>query len=125
MRFRLLGEYVHVSIAVLAAVEFAACYAAFILAAVVRFGAELPEFERENGPLWLRALLFSLVIIVCLLAFGLYSARQRARAFGIAMRVAPAVTTGLAVTAIVWYIIPSLWVGRGVMLLAVVGAIAG
>ena len=125
MRFRLLGEYVYVSIAVLAVVEFAVYFVAFILAAVVRFGADLPEFERLEGPLWPTALLFSLVMIVCLLAFGLYSARQRARVFGIAMRVLAAVIAGVAVTAIVCYIIPALRVGRGVMILASVGALAG
>ena len=125
MRFRLLGEYVHVSIAVLAVVEFAVYFVAFILAAVVRFGADLPEFERLEGPLWPTALVFGFIMIVCSLAFGLYSARQRARIFGIAMRVLAAVTAGVAVTAIVCYIIPALRVGRGVMILASVGALAG
>jgi sugar transferase (PEP-CTERM system associated) len=125
MRFRLLGEYVYVSIAVLAVVEFAIYYGAFILAAVLRFGADLPEFERVEGPLWPTALLFGTVMIVCLLAFGLYSARQRARVFGIAMRVLAAVSAGVAVTAIICYIIPALRVGRGVMLLASLGALAG
>jgi sugar transferase (PEP-CTERM system associated) len=125
MRFRLLGEYVHVSIAALAVVEFAVYFVAFILAAVARFGADLPEFERLEGPLWPTALVFGFIMIVCSLAFGLYSARQRARMFGIAMRVLAAVTAGVAVTAIVCYIIPALRVGRGVMILASLGALAG
>jgi sugar transferase (PEP-CTERM system associated) len=125
MRFRLLGEYVHVSIAILALVEFAVYFFAFIAAAVLRFGVDLPEFERANGPLWPTALLFSVVMIVCLLAFGLYSARQRARIFGIAMRLLAAVIAGVAVTAIVCYVIPTLRVGRGVMILASIGALAG
>ena len=125
MRFRLFGEYVHVSIAALAVVEFAVSFVAFILAAVVRFGADLPEFERLEGPLWPTALVFGFIMIVCSLALGLYSARQRARIFGIAMRVLAAVTAGVAVTAIVCYIIPALRVGRGVMILASLGALAG
>jgi sugar transferase (PEP-CTERM system associated) len=125
MRFRLLGEYVHVSIATLAVVEFAVYFMAFILAAVLRFGVDLPEFERANGPLWPTALLFSVLMTVCLLAFGLYSARQRARIFGIAMRLLAAVIAGVAVTAIVCYVIPTLRVGRGVMILASIGALAG
>jgi sugar transferase (PEP-CTERM system associated) len=125
MRFRLFGEYVHVSIAALAVVEFAVYFVAFILAALVRFGADLPEFERLEGPLWPTALVFGFIMFVCSLAFGLYSARQRARIFGIAMRVLAAVTAGVAVTAIVCYIIPALRVGRGVMILAALGALAG
>jgi sugar transferase (PEP-CTERM system associated) len=125
MRFRLVGEYVHVSIAALAVIEFAVCCAAFILAADMRFGADLPVSVALNGGLWPRALLFSVVMVLCLLAFGLYSARQRARAFGIVVRVVAAVVAGVAVTAIIWYIIPTLRVGRGVMLLASIASIVG
>jgi hypothetical protein len=39
MRFRLLREYVHISIAVRAVVEFAVYFVAFMLAAFVRFGS--------------------------------------------------------------------------------------
>ena len=123
MRIRLIGEHVHVSIAVLAGAELAFCCGAFVLAAHVRFGRNLTGFEGDYGPLWPRALVFGVVMILCLLAFGLYSARQRARAFGIVVRVVAAVTVGFAVTAIVWYVIPGLRVGRGVMILATVASI--
>src|ERR1700722_18912597 len=123
MRIRLIGEHVHVSIAVLALVELACCSAAFVLAARVRFGRALTGFECVYGPLWPRALVFGVVMMLCLLAFGLYSARQRARAFGILVRVIAAMAAGLAVTAVVWYVIPALRVGRGVMILATVASI--
>jgi sugar transferase (PEP-CTERM system associated) len=123
MRFRLIGEYVHVSIAVLAVVELVVCGSAFVLAANVRFGADLTAFEDVFGPLWPRALVFSVVMVLCLLAFGLYSARQRARAFGVVLRVAAAMVAGVAVTAVVWYIVPALQVGRGVMILAFAASI--
>jgi sugar transferase (PEP-CTERM system associated) len=123
MRIRLIGEHVHVSIAVLAAIELAVCCAAFVLAAKVRFGVDLPAFEGAYGTLWPRALVFGVVMTLCLMAFGLYSARQRARAFGIVVRVVAAMIAGLAVTAVFWYIFPSLEVGRGVMLLATVASI--
>jgi len=123
MRIRLIGEHVHVSIAVLAVVELAMCCGAFILGAYVRYGVDLPAFEETYGPLWPRALVFGVVIVLCLLAFGLYSARQRARAFGIAVRVVAAMSAGLAVTAVIWYVIPALRVGRGVMLLATLASI--
>ncbi len=123
MRIRLIGEHVHVSIAVLAVVELAFCCAAFVLAAHVRFGLALTGFEGDYGPLWPRALVFGVVMMLSLLAFGLYSARQRARAFGIVVRVVAAMTAGIAVTAVVWYVVPALRVGRGVMILATVASI--
>jgi sugar transferase (PEP-CTERM system associated) len=118
MRIRLIGEHVHVSIAVLAVVELAVCSLAFFVAALVRFGVDLPVFENIHGPLWPRALVFGVVMVVCFTAFGLYSARQRARAFGIVVRVFAATVAGIVMTVVVWYVAPGMRVGRGVMLLA-------
>src|ERR1700733_8321656 len=125
MRIRLIGEHVHFSIAVLAAVELAVCCLAFNFAARVRFGADLNVFEGTYGPLWPRALVFGVVMVICLMAFGLYSARQRARAFGLAVRIIAAILAGIAVTVVVWYIAPALRIGRGVMLLASLASLAG
>jgi sugar transferase (PEP-CTERM system associated) len=123
MRIRLIGEHVHFSIAVLAAVELAVCCLAFVVAAHVRFGVDLDVFEDTYGPVWSRALVFGVVMVVCLMAFGLYSARQRARAFGIVLRIIVALIAGFAVTAVVWYIAPGMRIGRGVMLLASVASL--
>ena len=118
MRIRLIGEHVHVSIAILAVVELAVCSLAFFVAALVRFGVDLPVFENIHGPLWPRAVVFGVVMVVCFTAFGLYSARQRARAFGIVVRVFAATVAGIVMTVVVWYVAPGMRVGRGVMLLA-------
>jgi sugar transferase (PEP-CTERM system associated) len=63
-------------------------------------------------------------MVVSLLAFGLYSARQRARSVGIFIRVIAAVGGGIVVTALFFYIIPNLWIGRGVLSLAAMSAAA-
>jgi sugar transferase (PEP-CTERM system associated) len=118
MRIRLIGEHVHVSIAILGVVELAVCSLAFFVAALVRFGVDLPVFENIHGPLWPRAMVFGVVMVVCFTAFGLYSARQRARAFGIVVRVFAATVAGIVMTVVVWYVAPGMRVGRGVMLLA-------
>ena len=124
MRIRLIGEHVYVSIVVLVLAELAVCCAAFILAVYVRFGADLTAFGGVYGPWWPpRALVFSVVMVLCLAAFGLYSARQRARTIGIVLRVAAAMVAGVAVTAVVWYVFPALRVGRGVMILAAIASI--
>jgi sugar transferase (PEP-CTERM system associated) len=124
MRIRLIGEHVYVSIVALVTAELAVCCAAFILAVYVRFGADLTAFGGVYGPLWPpRALVFSVMMVLCLAAFGLYSARQRARTIGIVLRVVAAMVAGVAVTAVVWYVVPALRVGRGVMILAAIASI--
>ena len=79
MRIRAFGQYIHLSIAVLAAVEATLFFIAFMAACLIRFHTDLASLERTLGdPVWPRALAFSGVLVVSLLSFGLYSARQRA-----------------------------------------------
>jgi len=110
------------TIAVLAAVEVVIFYLTLVAAAWTRFGADLPVLA--HGPLWPRAVIFSLATAGSFLAFGLYSARQRARAVGIFVRVLAAVVTGVALTTVGFYLIPELKIGRGVLSLAAIYAAA-
>jgi sugar transferase (PEP-CTERM system associated) len=125
MRIRVLGQYVHGSLAVLAGIELAMLSGAMLAATFLRFRIPVPTIEARVGPLWPRLVLFSVVMIVSLFAFGLYSSRQRAPAFGIAVRLAAAVGAGTAVTALSFYVLPYVWLGRGVMLISALIALSG
>ena len=129
MRIRVFGHYVYASIAVLAILEALVFFGAVYGAALLRFHGSL-RFLPDPGPdldgaLWPRALLFSAVTVMCLLAFGLYSARQRARLLGIALRILLAVLMAFLVASALFYLIPNLWIGRGVVGLAALGAFVG
>ncbi len=115
MRIRLFGQYVHATIAALAAVETAAFFLALIIAGLVRFQFDVDAIELYQGSIVPRAALFSAATTGSLLAFGLYSARQRARILGILVRVVAAVLTGVGLTAICFFLIPSFNIGRGVL----------
>ena len=128
MRIRVFGQYVYLSIAILTLVEAIVFYSSIYGAVLARFDADsgsITRFKSLQGPLWTRALLFTIVMVTCLLAFGLYSARQRARFAGIVLRLAVALGTGLAATASLFYLIPDLWIGRGVIGLAAFGGLCG
>src|SRR5688572_8382308 len=118
MRFRLRGHYIPGPIWVLVVTEASIFYAALNLAAFVRFRVSLSEIEMMVGPLAPRSLLFSAVLLISLLAFGLYSARQRARRGGIFIRMTAAIAAGTAVTTVAFYFVPDLWLGRGVIAMA-------
>ncbi len=64
--------------------------------------------------------MFSAIVLICLLAFGLYSARQRAQLSGVLVRVVAALLIATAVLAAVFYLVPSLRLWRGVEALAVI-----
>ena len=124
MRIRVLGQYVPVSLAVLALIEVGLAFLALYAAVLIRFEtriSHLSNLERVLGPLWPRGLVFSLIVATCLLAFGLYSSRQRAPLGGIFLRLVVALVVASGAIAAVFYLIPSLHLWRGVAALAVIG----
>jgi sugar transferase (PEP-CTERM system associated) len=124
MRLRLLGHYVNLSIAVMAAAEACVFFAALFLAFRVRFGT----WEPSTLPwwvLWVGAGLYGVANLVSLLAFGLYSSRQRARAGGVFIRVIAAVMIATGAIAVIFYLAPELYLGRGVLAIAALLSLAG
>jgi sugar transferase (PEP-CTERM system associated) len=128
MRIRLLGQHVYLSIAVLTATEAVVFFMSVYAAVMARFHvdpASIPDLKELHGAVWPRALAYSVIMVLCLLAFGLYSARQRARFAGMVIRVAVALIAGFAITAALFYLIPALRIGRGVDGLAAIGGLCG
>jgi sugar transferase (PEP-CTERM system associated) len=122
MRVRILGQYVPASLAVLAIVEAMLAFIALYAAVCIRFQigvGGLRELEHSFGPLWPRGATFSAIVVICLLAFGLYSSRQRAQLAGIFVRVAAALVVASCTIAAVFYVVKVLQVGRGITGLAV------
>jgi sugar transferase (PEP-CTERM system associated) len=123
MRIRVLGQQIPVSLAVLAAAEGAVAYFAMYAAVCIRFATSpghLAHLEEDIGPLWPRALMFSAVVVISLLAFGLYSARQRAQLSGVLVRVVSALLIATGVLAALFYMVPALRLWRGIEALAVI-----
>jgi sugar transferase (PEP-CTERM system associated) len=126
MRVRLLGHPVQVSIAAIAAIEALVFLGAMLLAYRVRFASWYPVASvGSKQTLWMSAAVFVAANLVSILAFGLYSSRQRARTSGVFVRLVVAVIAAAAGTAAVVYVLPSLWVGRGVLGLASLFALLG
>ena len=88
------------------------------------FGADatLNAFEAFRGTIWPRALLVAAVFVVALASLGLYQLRQRARLTGVLVRLLIAMAVAQAGLALIFYAVPDLDVGRGVM--AISGAFA-
>ena len=84
----------HLSIAVLALVEFAICLLAAYGAAHLRFGFDgIPLVERQ---LVVPAVICACAMVACMTAVGLYAFQQRAGLSGIVMRLlAAALFSGL------------------------------
>jgi len=115
------------SVALLALVEGFIAFLALYIAVLVRFETPFSHIrllEQQLGPLWPRALLFSLIVVLSLSAFGLYSARQR-QLSGVLVRVVVALIIASCGVAALFYLVPSLRLWRGVEALAVIAAGCG
>jgi sugar transferase (PEP-CTERM system associated) len=121
MRIRVLGQIVPVPIVVLALVEALLAYLALYAAASLRFWSPLSALrplQQRIGPLWPLALAWAVSVVVCLLAFGLYSGRQRASFTGIVLRMVAALLVAWGGLAALQYAVPRLHLWRGVTLIA-------
>ncbi len=123
MRIRAFGQYLQLSIVVLVVVEFVLLFGLFMGSVALRER----ELSREElfAQFWPGGVLFCLGISVCLFAFGLYSARQRARLGGIVIRIIVSVAAGITVISLFFYLIPNMRIDRGIIAIATVATLAG
>ena len=115
MRVRVFGQHVQLTIAMVAGAEAILFLASFFGAALLYYGGDVAAALAYAGPMWVRPLFFAAVLSLSLVAFGLYSSRQRARAWGVALRVIAAVTAGLIAMSSFFYLIPIMRIGQGVL----------
>ena len=104
--------------AMLAVLETTAVFCGLIAARYLRFHWNPEAIDYDLGPIWARGLLITGATFASTMAFGLYSERQRARTVGILVRVIASVGAGIAIAALGFYLIPHLWIGRAVLMIA-------
>jgi sugar transferase (PEP-CTERM system associated) len=110
--------------AMLAILEVAVIFGGLMGARFLRFHWSPSAIDYDLGPIWARGLLFTSATFACTVALGLYSERQRARTVGILVRVIASVGAGTAIAVMGFYLIPHLWIGRSVLMIAALLVIA-
>lgn len=118
MRVQLFGHPVPRSMVVLAMLEGSTAFCVLRAARFIRFHFNPHAFDYGQGSIWARGLLFTGATFICMLAFGLYSGRQRARTGGILFRVVASVAVAIVMTVLGMYLMPHLWIGRPVLAIA-------
>ncbi|AMN47470.1 hypothetical protein ACG33_10220 [Steroidobacter denitrificans] len=123
---RIFQHYWQLHLAILAAVEAVIFFLAPYAGALARFETvHIQEVEQGLGSLLSRAILFAGVMFISMAAMGLYNSRQRSRLPGMLARVAASVISGALVVAVMFYLMPGLYMGRGALLLATALALGG
>ena len=122
---RFFKMHLRVPFLLLALIEFCVCVVAVYVAVYVRFdgkvdGQALAKYNIEE-PI-LTAVLFGLVMPTTMMAMGLYQSRFRGGVLGVFLRSVIGFLSGAVILALLYYLIPNLYLGRGVFAIAIVVA---
>jgi sugar transferase (PEP-CTERM system associated) len=115
--FRIFRLYLKVPIVLLALIEGSLFVYAPYLAAALRFGPSAADRATPTGNLLPTALLFAFFAVMALFAMGLYTIRQRSGTAGTVLRVVAGLLVAAALSALVYYVVPNLAIGRGMLAL--------
>lgn len=101
--------------------DLCASYFAFLIAVLLRFGS-FAHAADSLGNAYLRATVFSICVVVTLLSMGLYRERGRTNPADVVSRVAVATGTASLFCIFVFYMLPYLETGRGVLAISTIVA---
>lgn len=121
---RIFKHYLHLQYVLLAVVEYILLMAAVYVAVQLRFPDEPVKSFSYSDPLFHQSSVFAFVMLCCTLSLGVYEAKLREGFSGVAVRsVVSFFLLGAAALTILYYAIPYLQLGRGVLSIAVVLAL--
>ena len=122
---RVFRQYIPRSFLVLGLCEFVLVVIAVNLAVEARFSAlGVDQDSFELMPVWAKSLLVALVILLCMAAMGLYQRRFRHGLIGMTLRLISAFLLAGLFLSLVFFLLPPLYLGRGVMTLTFLLALA-
>ena len=128
MSLRLFNLHVHFPLALLAIVEGVMLVLAPHVVAWMHWGSFPGELGTSDRPILTGSVIFAIFGLVCLMAVGLYSTRQRNHASSRAVRVIIAYASATAVSAFLYYLLPEIGIGRRTLVvaagLALIGSLA-
>jgi len=93
--------------------------------AYIRFRGDVEAILASVGWLLPRAVLYAAVVIICLIAIGFYQQRLSSGCFAYALRVLIGFFFAGILLASIFYLFPELYVGRGVLLIAMAMSMSG
>lgn len=115
---RVFRHHIDSSFLTLALAELVILFCALYAGALIRFLGDWSAIDISFGQFWPYALLFALSHWVCFWALGLYQPNLRDGFTGVMVRLGLALIITSVALIVVYYLMPSWFVGRGVMAIA-------
>ena len=122
---RIFKHYVRIPFILLGIGEFIIMCLSVSAAAFVIFEQSSEQFSNYFDTSLFSALIYALVMTLSMVAIGLYQARLREGILGFLLRLSAALFLGTVALSLIFYLFPSLFLGRGVLLLAEVISFVG
>jgi sugar transferase (PEP-CTERM system associated) len=122
---RVFHHYIPVRVLALIAAEATVLMLAIYAGIAIRFSE--PEYASAGSlePLFPKAAMFCLVMILTMTTFGMYQREYRENSGAVVLRLAASLLLGFGVMSLVFYVLPALFLGRGVIGIAMLLAFAG
>ncbi|AOU97351.1 hypothetical protein BI364_04515 [Acidihalobacter yilgarnensis] len=118
------GNHLSKGIAILVALQASIAFGSVYLATWIRMHGSERLHAMVHG-LFMHSLIFALGMTLCLFAIGLYRHQIRGTVDQIILQVLVAVGLAAVMLSVIYYIFPSLYIGRGIMALAGLISFAG
>jgi sugar transferase (PEP-CTERM system associated) len=115
---RIFKHYINLPILLLGALEFGLLVLSTYAGVALRFGPDALFGDAQPGVLLPRALACAVAVWACLIAVGLYHVRQMPTLLGVVLRMVIAFLLGGVALALVYYAVPTLFLGRGALALS-------
>ena len=122
---RLFKQYIPAPFILLALIEFGIYAVAVVLAVEVRFFGNANLVPQSVGTVTPKALLFAVVMLIAAISMGLYKRSFREGISGILVRIVISFALAMLMISLVFYIIPDLFMGRGLLGIALALSFVG
>lgn len=123
MLFRISNHYVSKIVSLLLFVETLVFMASVYLGATIRFfDSNFPYFVKMED-FFLTACAFALVMVFSMSAFGMYKHNYRENIRNTFLRLMPSFALGFGIITLVFYLVPDIYIGRGILGLVIIIAV--
>ncbi len=122
---RIFKHYVRIPFILLGIGEFIVMFFSISASAYFIFHQDKHQLANYFDSSLLSALIYAFVMSLSMIAIGLYQARLREGILGFLLRLSAALFLGTVALSLIFYVFPSLFLGRGVLLLAEVISFVG
>lgn len=122
---RLFRHYIPTAFLYLMVLEGLVFFWAFYLGVDIRFWHADPATVEKVLPIWPKAFVFSLIVVLSMSGMGLYERRTRDGFEGMLLRTIASFALSIVPLSVIFYLAPTLYLGRGALVIAYSIALIG